>query len=59
MYDLIKKDLGFAIENLPLASAIPSTKIGRASKGGSNTVRKSIFDLGRQNLRSKCVEGRV
>ncbi|MGX7687263.1 RagB/SusD family nutrient uptake outer membrane protein [Flectobacillus roseus] len=43
VYDLIKKDLGFAIENLPLASAIPSTKIGRASKGAAQTLLGKVY----------------
>lgn len=43
VYDLIKKDLGFAIENLPLASAISSTKIGRASKGAAQTLLGKVY----------------
>lgn len=43
VYEQIKKDLLFAIDKLPLASAIPSAKIGRASKGAAQTLLGKVY----------------
>ncbi|GAB4024622.1 RagB/SusD family nutrient uptake outer membrane protein [Spirosoma gilvum] len=41
VYDQIKKDLAFAIEKLPLASAVTIT--GRASKGAAQTLLGKVY----------------
>lgn len=41
VYDQIKKDLLFAIDKLPLASAI--TKLGKASKGAAQTLLGKVY----------------
>jgi hypothetical protein len=43
VYEQIKKDLLFAVDKLPLNSAIVSAKIGRASKGAAQTLLGKVY----------------
>jgi hypothetical protein len=58
VYDLIKKDLGFAIENLPLASAILVLKSVVPQKV-TTLLGKVYLTLGDKTSHDKCIEGCV